>query len=138
LLISWLIALPLYALYPCAPPRLAQVGVVDTISSQTAVKLNSDVITSLYDRYAAMPSMHVGFAFAISVALFCALARYRYLRVLALLWGPLVALTVVVTGNHFILDEVAGVAVVALAWPLNRYVGAAAAKWRVRPSRRRA
>jgi membrane-associated phospholipid phosphatase len=125
LLCGWALALPLYALYPCAPPRLAHIGVVDTVSTQTAVNLHSSSALSFYNEYAAMPSMHVGFALAVAVALFVALARWRRLRYLVFLWPPLVLLAVVVTGNHFLLDGVAGVAVVAFAFALNRYVFAA-------------
>jgi membrane-associated phospholipid phosphatase len=122
LLCGWLIALPVYALYVCAPPRLAGIGVSDTVSASTGINLNSPTISSLYDRYAAMPSMHVGFAFAVGAALFCACSRYRRWRWLALAWGPVVTLSVIVTGNHFVLDAVAGVAVIACAYALTQYL----------------
>jgi hypothetical protein len=35
-LLTWLVALPIYALYPVAPPRLADIGLVDTITTQIA------------------------------------------------------------------------------------------------------
>jgi hypothetical protein len=38
-------------------------------------------------------------------------ARARWLRALGAVYPPLVVLTVIVTGNHFIFDAVAGVAV---------------------------
>ena len=38
------------------------------------------------------------------------------LRAAALLWGPVVLLTVIATGNHFVFDAVAGVAVTTLAF----------------------
>jgi PAP2 superfamily len=33
LLATWLLALPVYALYPAAPPRLSGLGIVDTVSA---------------------------------------------------------------------------------------------------------
>lgn len=112
LLATWLIAVPIYALFPVAPPRLAGIGIVDTISGQSEASLNSHVATSFYNPFAAVPSLHAGFAFAVSVGLAVALRR-RWAKALALLWGPLVSLCVVVTGNHYLFDIAAGLLVTA-------------------------
>jgi hypothetical protein len=48
-----------------APPRLAGVGVVDTVSSRQ-VDLNRGLVSSLYNPYAAVPSMHVGYALIVA------------------------------------------------------------------------
>ena len=39
LLATWLLSLPVYALYPAAPPRLAGLGIVDTVSTGSPLKL---------------------------------------------------------------------------------------------------
>ena len=62
-----------------------------------------------------MPSLHVGFAFAIGIAV-AAIAQRPLLRLLALAWGPAILLTVVVTGNHFVSDAGAGLIVTAVAF----------------------
>jgi hypothetical protein len=36
---TWLIAVPVCALFPVAPPRLARIGIADTVSSQAGVAL---------------------------------------------------------------------------------------------------
>ena len=74
-LATWLIALPVWPLFPVAPPRLADIGLVDTITSQTGLALDSKLTTSLYNRYAAVPSLHAGFALAVSAALAAAARR---------------------------------------------------------------
>jgi membrane-associated phospholipid phosphatase len=107
---TWLIAVPIYALFPVAPPRLAGIGIIDTISDQSEASLNSHVATSFYNPFAAVPSLHAGFAFAVGIALAVAL-RPRWAKGLALLWGPAVTLAVVATGNHFVFDVIAGVLV---------------------------
>jgi hypothetical protein len=119
ILATWLVALPIYALFPVAPPRLADVGLVDTITSQTGIALDSKLTTSMYNEYAAVPSLHAGFAVAVSAAL-AAVATTRRWRVVAWLWAPTVALAVVATGNHFIVDIAAGVAVTAVGYGLAR------------------
>jgi membrane-associated phospholipid phosphatase len=114
-LATWLIAVPIYALFPVAPPRLAGIGIADTITAHSAAGLNSHLATSFYNPFAAVPSLHVGFAFAVAIAL-AAAARRRWAKAAALLWGPAVTLAVVVTGNHFVFDVAAGLLVTAVAF----------------------
>jgi membrane-associated phospholipid phosphatase len=118
-LATWLIAVPIYALYPVAPPRLAGIGIVDTISDQSEASLNSHVATSFYNPFAAVPSLHAGFAFAVGIALAAALRR-PWAKALALLWGPLVSLSVVATGNHYLVDIAAGLLVTAVGFWAGR------------------
>jgi membrane-associated phospholipid phosphatase len=118
---TWLIAVPIYALFPVAPPRLAGIGIVDTISDQSEASLNSHVATSFYNPFAAVPSLHAGFAFAVGIALAVAL-RSRWAKALALLWGPAVTLAVVATGNHFVFDVVAGVLVTGVGFLTARLI----------------
>jgi membrane-associated phospholipid phosphatase len=119
---TWLIAVPIYALFPVAPPRLAGIGIIDTISDQTEASLNSHVATSFYNPFAAVPSLHAGFAFAVGTALAVAL-RPRWAKALALLWGPAVALSVVATGNHFVFDIAAGLVVTVIGFLVGRLPG---------------
>jgi PAP2 superfamily len=130
LLATWLLALPVYALFPAAPPRLAGLGIVDTVSNGSPLKLESGTTTSLVNQFAAVPSLHVGFAFAIGIALAAAL-RAPVLRFAALLWGPLVMLTVVATGNHFVFDAFAGLLITAAGYGVGRVV---ATGWPARSS----
>jgi membrane-associated phospholipid phosphatase len=52
---------------------------------------------------------------AIGVALAAATKR-RWLQVLALSWGPIVALSTVATANHYVFDVAAGLAVTAVGY----------------------
>lgn len=132
ILATWLLSVPVYGLFPVAPPRLADIGIVDTISAHT-MDLQSSMTTSFYNELAAVPSLHVGFAMAVSLALFAAL-RNPILRYASLLWGPLIALVVVATGNHFVFDAIAGIVASVAGYGL----GAMAARIRIkRPSRTR-
>jgi hypothetical protein len=118
-LATWLVALPIYALFPVAPPRLADIGLVDTITTQTGVALDSKLTTSMYNEYAAVPSLHAGFAVAVSAALAAVATRRRW-KVLAWLWAPTIALAVIATGNHFVADIVAGVVVTVIGYAVGR------------------
>src|SRR3989440_5103587 len=68
LLLASGLALVGFLVYPTAPPRLAGVGILDTVSGGQ-VDLNRGLVSSLYNPYAAVPSMHIGYALLVAVAL---------------------------------------------------------------------
>ncbi len=80
LIAGWMVALPVYALFPTAPPRLAGVGMPDSVSIESGIALESDFTTLFYNPFAAVPSLHCGFAFACGLAV-AAAARSRPLRI---------------------------------------------------------
>jgi hypothetical protein len=116
---TWLIAIPVYAAFPVAPPRLAAAGVSDTVSGAPVVAMTGRS-TLFYNQYAAVPSLHVGFACAVGAGL-AATARHPVTRAVSLTWGAVVALVVVATGNHYVLDLGAGVAVTLLGYGIGAF-----------------
>jgi len=129
ILATWLISIPVYALFPVAPPRLAGMGLVDTITSQTGFAMDSKLTTSFYNELAAVPSLHVGFAVAVSIAV-AAAVRSPVLKGVAMLWGPAIGLAVVATGNHFIFDIVAGLVASAAGYLAAGMIGRVSAPQR--------
>jgi PAP2 superfamily len=127
ILATWLLSVPVYAAFPVAPPRLAEMGLVDTISEQTGFAMDSNLTTAFYNELAAVPSLHVGFAVAVGIAV-AAAVRNPLVKTLALLWGPAIGLAVVATGNHFVFDIAAGL----VASVLGYGVGTVAARATVR------
>ena len=125
-LATWMIAVPIHGLWPVAPPRLANIGIADTVTDQL-VSLSGHS-TIFYNAFAAVPSLHVGFAFAISIALATALPQ-RWAKALVLLWGPLVTLAVVATGNHFVFDAAAGLVVTSAGFVLGSALPRIARHW---------
>src|SRR3954447_17266038 len=124
ILATWLLSIPVYALFPVAPPRMAGIGLVDTITTQTGFAMDSKLTTSFYNSLAAVPSLHVGFAFAVGVAI-AAAVRNPLVKLLAHLWGPAIALAVVATGNHFIFDIAAGMVAAVIGYGLGLLVSRA-------------
>jgi PAP2 superfamily protein len=105
-------ALVVHLLLPLAPPRmLTTIGIVDTGKLYGPAVYGSPSTDTLTNQYAAMPSLHVGWALALAIALIVATRnRWRWLW----LAHPVLTLAVVVgTGNHYWLDAI--VAVVLLA-----------------------
>ena len=115
LIASTAIALVGYVLYPAAPPRLANMGFADTVTSHTGLNLSSDFLGSLYNPIAAVPSLHFGYALAVGVAL-ARVSTRRSLRIAFALYPALMLLVIVATGNHFFFDAAAGGLVVAVGW----------------------
>lgn len=118
ILATWLISIPIYAAFPVAPPRLAESGIVDTITSQTGFAMDSKLTTMFYNELAAVPSLHVGFAFAVGIAI-AAAVRHPLAKAVALLWGPTIGLAVVATGNHYVFDIAAGLVVSVMGYGIG-------------------
>jgi PAP2 superfamily protein len=117
LITTTLLGLLGFYLYPCAPPRLLpQYDYIDTVLKfHTWGSLADPNIAEHSNQFAAMPSLHIGWALWCGIAIF-ACARRMWVRVLGLLY-PVGTLSVIIgTANHFILDAVAGAALVAVAF----------------------
>jgi hypothetical protein len=135
-MVAMILALVGYGLYPTAPPRLIpEAGFVDTIAQFTAVQQDSQAVSFLVNQYAAVPSMHIGFA-AMVGATGVALARHDLGRVLWALYPVLVFAVIVVTANHFWVDAAAGALVALLSYLVADRVLARARPgvWSFRPA----
>jgi membrane-associated phospholipid phosphatase len=121
--VTTLLDLPLVWLFPEAPPRFAQDGVVDYLATY-------DILNAAASRtpqpglnlLAAMPSMHIAWT------TWCAYAAWSVLRQrsprgawLAWLFPSLTAFVVLATGHHYVLDILAGFALVAIAAQLTKW-----------------
>ena len=114
LMLSTALSLVGYVLYPAAPPRLAGQGFVNTVSSHTHVNRSSDLLGALYNPFAAVPSMHFGYALIVGFAV-AAYARRPAVRVLGALYPPFMLFDIVATGNHSLFDAAMGGLVVLVA-----------------------
>ncbi len=106
-LISGAIALIIFAFFPVAPPRFVpELGFIDTIQQRSYSK---EVLlpSGLANKYAAVPSLHVGWNLLMSIAIVC-YARSQRIKLFGLLLPILMTSSVVLTGNHFILDAIIG------------------------------
>lgn len=95
-------AFALHLAYPLAPPRMLHgLGFVDTGAAN-----------SVSNHFAAMPSLHVGWAVLVVVGVVVAArSRWRWLWVL----HPITTMfVVVVTANHYWLDGLVGIAIISL------------------------
>jgi hypothetical protein len=116
-----LTALAGYWLYSLAPPRfLTSQGYVDTLKLfGTWGSYESGNLSHASNQYAAMPSMHIGWALWAGLALFW-LARRPWVRWLGLAYPVVTLLVIMATANHFLLDAVGGAAALTFGFLVQR------------------
>ncbi|WP_328400312.1 phosphatase PAP2 family protein [Streptomyces sp. NBC_00390] len=118
LMCSTLLGLAGFTLMPTCPPRLlaAGHGFVDTMAQYSSYGWWGGEASaprglgSMTNQYAAMPSLHVGWA------LWCGVMLWRHgrtplMKTLAVAYPLLTTIVVMGTANHYFLDAAAGVAV---------------------------
>lgn len=118
LMLSTLLGLVGFTLLPTCPPRLldASYGFVDTMAQYSsygwwgAEASAPRGLGGMTNQYAAMPSLHVGWALWCGVLLWRH-GRTRLIRGLGIAYPLLTVIIVMGTANHYFLDAVAGGAV---------------------------
>ena len=123
-----------YNAFPTAPPRLATglrfdgqpFHFVDTVFSSGGVNLS-------FDKYAAVPSLHIVWA-VIARATLAVAAKPVIVRFLGVIHPFMMAISVIVTGNHYLFDCLVAVGISVLAlllslllllrWPKVAFIGA--------------
>ncbi len=109
-----LLAFAVFWLYPVAPPRMLG-GFTDVVASTHAIgSWHTGALASQANQLAAMPSLHIAWAVWCTVGVWL-LTRRALVRALALLYPCLTGFAVLATGNHYVLDIVAGALLVAVA-----------------------
>jgi cytochrome bd-type quinol oxidase subunit 2 len=114
LLLASALAVVGYVVFPTAPPRLSDIGILDAVSGGH-IDLNAGPVSSLYNPNAAVPSMHIGYALIVGASL-TRYAPHLITRLAGLVYLPFVLLVIVATGNHFFVDAAAGAAVAGVAF----------------------
>jgi hypothetical protein len=109
-----LLGFVVFWLFPTAPPRMLA-GFTDVVASTHAIgSWHSGALASHANELAAMPSLHMAWAGWVALAVF-SITRKRWLRVLAVGHVCLTAFAVLSTGNHFVLDLLGGLLVLAVS-----------------------
>ncbi len=105
-----------FATYPLMPPRLlpASHGYVDTLRAYGSLwSFDSGAMNKISNQYAAMPSLHFGWALWSTLVLVPAVKSW-WAKAAAIIYPSFTLFAIVVTANHYILDAVGGVVVLAV------------------------
>jgi membrane-associated phospholipid phosphatase len=116
MMLSGAIGFAFFALFPVAPPRLAGLGMADTVTltSHSYRVLQPTIFTN---QFAAMPSLHAGWNLLIGLSILAA-ARRPLMKAVGVVLPMAMIATVVLTANHYILDVVVGVSLTTTCWIL--------------------
>ncbi|MHB9862219.1 bifunctional glycosyltransferase 87/phosphatase PAP2 family protein [Streptomyces sp. YIM S03343] len=115
-----LLALVGFWLYPLAPPRLMpSLGMIDTVHGvQDFSKPDYGTLTALTNQYAAMPSLHFGWALWCGLVIAIVAPKW-WMKPLGFLHPLFTVSAIVATGNHWVLDAVGGAVVVTAGFGLS-------------------
>ncbi|QFQ97640.1 PAP2 family protein [Streptomyces phaeolivaceus] len=139
LLTSTFIGLVGFTLLPTCPPRLLAPahGFVDTMAQYSSWGWWGGEASAprglggMTNQYAAMPSLHVGWALWCGVILWRFGGGSRLVRTAAVAYPLITTIVVMGTANHYFLDAVAGAAVMGAGLLLTPLVLRIADQWRV-------
>ena len=113
LVVVTLLGLVAHILFPLAPPRMfPRWGFLDTMTTYGPTAYDG-TSGALVNQYAAMPSLHIGWAVLIAVVV--SRTGPRPLAVLACLHALTTVAVVTVTANHWLLDGLVAVALLGVA-----------------------
>lgn len=126
ILASGAFALVCYYAFPVAPPRLVpDLGIIDSLQAFNNLSYQAQSTSFFVNPYAAMPSLHVGWAVLLAIGVGWAFGSRRPVLLLCVVHPLTQWVSTVVTGNHFILDGVGGLVAagfgVAVAYSLQRW-----------------
>jgi hypothetical protein len=107
-------------------PGCDRFGFVDTIAEYGGwISFGSDQMKAVSNQYAAMPSMHVGWS-TWSALVLVPLVRRRWAKVLAASYPLITTFCIMITGNHYWIDGVGGIAFLAVGFAVAKVV----TRWR--------
>ena len=94
---------------------MRNVGLQDTLRSLSNIDIGSPTSSSFSNPVAAVPSLHAGWALGVGIGLVL-YARPLFWKLVGVVYPIAVVLTIVVTGNHFVFDAIAGMLVMGLGF----------------------
>jgi hypothetical protein len=101
-------------------PGCDEYGYVDTIAEHGGwISFGNEGYEDVSNQYAAMPSMHIGWATWCAIV-FAGLVRRRWARALALAYPLITLACIVLTANHYWIDGLGGLVCLGAGYALAR------------------
>ena len=117
ILLSFVFALLAFTLFPLAPPRfLPEHGFVDAIQTFGPSLYGGRDMAVYYNAFAAMPSLH--FSWTVLFGILFLRMKHKWIKPLALIYPTMTFFAITITGNHYILDAIGGIAVISASFLL--------------------
>ena len=123
------VALIGFIFWPLMPPRLLETqgihGFLDTLAKYpTFWSFDSGAMSRVSNQFAAMPSVHICWATWCTIV-FVPRVRSPIAKALAAAYPFVTLVVIVITANHYVLDAVGGLAILAVGYGLARLVTSA-------------
>jgi hypothetical protein len=121
LVLASLVGLTFYLLMPTAPPRLVDSGFHDILSLHSNIgwwSQNGSApkgLGNITNELAAFPSLHAGWSLWVAIVLVRA-GVPKFVQILGFAYAATMAIVIVGTANHWVLDAVVGWLVVLMAF----------------------
>ena len=112
--VSLVFALVIFAVYPVSPPFDITSQFMDTIQVLGPSLYGGPAMAATYNTHAAMPSLH--FCWTLILGVLFLRSMRGWVKVLGVLYPAMTFLAITITGNHFILDAVAGALLAGVAF----------------------
>ncbi len=126
MIVSGALGLIFFAFFPVAPPRFFD-GFTDTVTElSTSYKYLQP--PSVVNKYAALPSFHVGWNVLAGVVLFRS-TKSIPVRIFAVASPLLMSVAVVLTGNHWVIDGFVGAALAMIGLYVAHRLGWLTHRW---------
>ncbi len=120
LVLTNVFGLVFFLVYPAAPPRfLPGAGFVDAVARAGFGTSHGGPVTA--DQYGAFPSLHLAWAVWTAVVAY-RLVGHTWLRRLWLGYPLITATVVIATGNHYLLDVLAGVLITLITLAISYHL----------------
>ena len=114
-LLSFVFALLIFALFPLAPPRyLPEHGIVDTIRQFGPPWYGGRDMAFFYNAFAAMPSLHFGWTILFGV--FFLRTKRMWVKPFGIIYPALTFFAITITGNHYIVDALGGSSIILASY----------------------
>ena len=113
-LVSFILALLGFMLFPLAPPRMMADHFVDTIKAFGPAFYASREFANFYNPYAAMPSLH--FSWTLMFGMLFIRTPGKWFKIAGVVYPAVTLLAITITANHYIMDAIGGTILMALAF----------------------
>ncbi|NQW24385.1 MAG: phosphatase PAP2 family protein [SAR202 cluster bacterium] len=105
-LLSFILALLGFMLFPLAPPRMMAENFVDTIKVFGPSGYASREFANYYNAYAAMPSLH--FSWTVMFGIMFLRTHNKFIKIFGVIYPTMTLFAITITGNHYIMDAIVG------------------------------
>ena len=114
-LISLVLALMVFVAFPLAPPRfLTDYGFVDGFQSFGPTWYGRRDMAIYYNINAAMPSLHFGWTLLFGILYIR--TKLKFIKPIGIIYPVIMFFAVTISGNHYVLDSIAGAGVILIAY----------------------